>query len=155
VLHVVRQHVDQVGVGRVGFQAVGDGVVDAGGGGHHVVPLLVAAAVGEERHATAPQRSHLLGRQSAAAAGGEPQLVGMEGGHDEGGLLALDEADVGLAAPCEQVLAVEALVELPVGRQYQEAVSRREIMHYFIAFYVILAFRGSEIEDFCVNLHRS
>ena len=41
----------------------------------------------------------------------------MAGGHDEGGLLALDEADRGLAAQGQQVLAVEALVELPVQGQ--------------------------------------
>ena len=109
--------VAEVGVGRIGLQAVGDVVVDAGGELHLTAPLLVASAVGKEGDATATEAVQLVGAESAAAGSGQPQVLRLQGGHDEGGFLALDEAHTGVRSACEQVLAEEALVELPVGRQ--------------------------------------
>ena len=97
-LKLTKQDVDEVGVGRVLLQLVGDGVVDAGGLLHHLAPLLVAATVGEDGDAATTQAGELLCGETAAAASCKPELVWMSAGHDEGGLLALDDADRGLTA---------------------------------------------------------
>lgn len=59
--------------------------------------------------------------EAAAATGGQPQLVRAEGCHEERRLLALHQTDVRLGTARQQVLAEEALVELPVGRQQSDA----------------------------------
>ena len=69
-LRLAEQDVDEIGVGRVLFQLLGDGVMDAGGLLHHRAPLLVAAAVGKDGDAATAQAGELLCGEAAAAAGG-------------------------------------------------------------------------------------
>ena len=95
-LRLAEQDVDEVSVGRVLFQLLGDGVMDAGGLLHHRAPLLVAAAVGKDRDATPCETADTLRRESTAAAGGKPKVFGLTGSHDECRLLALHYAYMGI-----------------------------------------------------------
>ena len=113
-LSLTQHEVGQIGVGPVALQAWRQVVEDAGGELHLMAPLLVAATVGEQGDATASQTVQTLCRQSAAARRGQPKEFRTGGSHDEGGLLAFHQADVLVGIACQQVLAVEALVERPV-----------------------------------------
>lgn len=77
---------------------------------------MVAAAVGQGNEVAVGQRGHFLGREALAAAGGEPEVLGVACGAEEGGFLALHEED-GFLLVGEEVLAEEALVELPGAGQ--------------------------------------
>ena len=83
---------------------------------HLILPLFIATAVGEERHLTPFQTCHLFWRQSTAASCSQPKMLWLTGCHDEGRLLALHKTDVGIGPLTQQMLAKEALIQLPIRR---------------------------------------
>ena len=112
-----KKDVAKVCIGRVGLKAGRDVVFDVLDVPHLLAPLLVAPAVRKEGDATTTEACHLLGRQPTAASCSQPQVLGVQGCHDDGGLLTLYEAYVCVGTTREQVLTKETLVELPRGRQ--------------------------------------
>lgn len=116
-LRRIEEEVGEVCVSGVGFQFCGDGVGEAFCLFQDGFPLLQATAVGKEREATSTQAFQFFGRQAAAATGGEPKHIRITGSHDEGSLLTFDDADMGLFAKRQEVLAEEALVKLEVERK--------------------------------------
>lgn len=114
---LAQQEVGQIGVGCILLEPGGYVVVDAGGLAHLPAPLVVAAAVGKQGDTTASQAFQPFYGQSATARRGHPQVLRTVGGHDECRLLALDDADVLLRVPVQQVFAIQALVERPVQGQ--------------------------------------
>ena len=92
-------------------------IVNAGGELHLVAPFLVTAAVGEKDDAAPLKAFHAFWRKPTTSTGGQPQVFGLMGCHDECGLLALDNTDTGFGVSAEQVLTEEALIELPVTGQ--------------------------------------
>ena len=114
---LLKEEVGEVGVRGAGFELGVDGELQAAGLLHGVLPLVEATAVGKEGEAAVAQALDLFGIESAAAAGGQPQQLGVARGEYECGLLALDNADVSLGTLGQQVLAEEALLQFPIGRQ--------------------------------------
>ena len=92
---------------------------------HLLLPLAVAATVREDGDATATQAVDLLRGQPAAACRSQPQIFRLAGRHDECSLLALHQTHMGIGAAREQMLAEEALVQLPVGWQQTGTYQRR------------------------------
>ena len=119
-----QQHVAEVRVRGIGLQLHRHAVLDARGALHLSAPLLVAAAVGEHRDLPSLEAADALGRQAAAAAGGQPQVLRPAGCHHEGRLLALHQAHMGIGTAAEQVLAEQALVERPPRRQHPRPYQR-------------------------------
>lgn len=88
-------------------------------GGELFGPLPVAVGIGEGDDFAALEDSELFGGELGFAAGGEPDVAGHDGGGDDGGFFGFDEG-YGfrfVSGDGEQVLAEEALGELPVGRE--------------------------------------
>lgn len=76
-----------------------------------MLPFVEATAVGEERQAATAQAFQLIGIQSAAAAGGQPELLGIARSEDKCCLLALHDANVGIRVFRKQLLTEEALTQ--------------------------------------------
>ena len=88
-------------------------------GGELFGPLPVAVHVGEGDDFAAPEDGEFFGRELGFASGGEPDVFGHDAGGDDGSLFGLDEGygPDSAAGFGEQVLAEEALGELPAGRE--------------------------------------
>lgn len=88
-------------------------------GGELFGPLPVAVGVGEGDDFAAPEDGEFFGGELGLASGGEPGVFGHDGRGDDGGLFGLDEGygPASAAGFGEQVLAEEALGELPAGRE--------------------------------------
>lgn len=81
--------------------------------------MPVAVGIGEGDDLAALEDGELFGGELGFAAGGEPDVAGHDGGGDDGGFFGFDEG-YGfrfVSGDGEQVLAEEALGELPVGRE--------------------------------------
>ena len=106
-------------VGGVLFQDIGDGYGQSIYGGELFGPLPVAVGVGKGDDFAAPEDGEFFGRELGFASGGEPDVFGHDAGGDDGGLFGFDEGygPASAAGFGEQVLAEEALGELPAGRE--------------------------------------
>ena len=108
-----------VSVGGVFLEYIRYGDGQASYGGELFGPLPVAVGVGEGDDFAAPEDGELFGGELGLASGGEPGVFGHDGRGDDGGLFGLDEGygPASAAGFGEQVLAEEALGELPAGRE--------------------------------------
>ena len=110
-----------LGLGRMLFEQGADGegmAVDVAGGLGHVEPVTIGRAVqvgvGEEDDLVVLQRLEFGDVQFRLAARGEPEVVGLHFGHDDGRLLRLHHRDGSGGSLAEQMESEEAVLRLPV-----------------------------------------